>query len=188
MRILSKLSGHYKHDRGSGILANLGDIARKISESQTKLKEATKFLDRGTVEYNQLYRCRFNLLVRVAESLIRYENMGQSRIARDLENILLDEGVERFEPKVGQPIPRSKCKVSKIEFNGLSPGLVALVSAPGFLDANGEVILPADVFESTSPNESETERIMVRPISGGTGAESEIFLDTLPLHSGEQNE
>ena len=186
MRILSKFRGYGTHDRDSAIVGNLGNIERKISESQTKLKEATKLLDRGTVEYGRLYRSRFNLLTRVAELLVRYENMGQMRIARDLENILLDEGVERFEPKVGEPILRGKYKVNKMEFNGISPGLVALVSAPGFLGADGEVILPAEVFESILPTESETERIIVRQISGGTGTKWENYLDVLLLCSDEQ--
>lgn len=183
--ILRKLLVHHKRDWDAEILGSFGGVERKISESQIKLKEAARLLDKGTVEYNQLYSSRLKLLVQVAALLIRCEDMGQLKIARALENILEDEGVERFEPMVGDPIPRSKCKVSKIEFNGISPGLIALVSAPGFLNTDGEVILPADVFESVLPIESEVNRITVRPISGETEAGLENFFDVLLLCSGE---
>jgi hypothetical protein len=148
------------------MLNDIRNLEQEILEAQANLKKSAKLLDKGTDEYNQLYRSRYNLMLRVAELLLRCEFTGQTRIARQLENILDDEGVVRFAPEVGEPIPRNRCKVSKIEFNGIPPGLVAVLSTPGFLQADGEVLLPAHIFESVLPIQPKNNLVPLISIPG----------------------
>jgi len=138
----------------------------QLAELQKKLKEAATLLDMGEREYNRLYHSRFGLLEKIACLLVQYENSEATSIANDLELLLAVEGIQRFAPVAGQPIPRDKCRVSRLEYNGIPPGLVASLMAPGFISTEGEVILPADVLESEPPADSkDKDGIESSPVS-----------------------
>lgn len=156
IRMLSKLMLRRRHDSDyHGFLDGFLGLDQSASELQGKLKEATKLLERGTTEYNRLYRSRLTLLMRLAEQLIKCEKMGLSAAARDLNTILEEEGIQRFDPEVGDLVQRDRCIVMNSGFEGIPTGLVSAVAAPGFIDAGDAVILPARVYESLKPFESK---------------------------------
>jgi hypothetical protein len=128
-------------------------LEKQLAYLQEKLQEATGLLDEGIIEYGRLYHSRFNLLEGIARTILQMEGAGQAAIAQDLKRLLALQGVRLFTPEIGKPVPRERCRTSKIHSAHFPVGMVATVSAPGFISDDGEVILPAEVFESEGPSE-----------------------------------
>jgi len=126
----------------------LTEMEDKVSQCRDSLNEAIGLLEEGASNYNNIYRARKALLLQVAELSLRHESLGQSDVVCDLEGILLDQGITRFEPKAGESAPPDKCEVTQIETDTIEPGLVVSTSRPGYLDRNGEVLLRARVLVS----------------------------------------
>lgn len=152
----------------------LSEMHTSLSNVQDELSEATGLLEDGKEEYLGMYRSRLGLLRQLAERLIRCEHQGYQRIARDLEEILLEEGVERFEPRPGDPVIAGKCVVdAKLETGFFPPGSVAICRTPGFNTADGEaVILEAHVYRSVLPPEAERDKIILSELPDPESSES----------------
>ena len=120
-----------------------------VDEWGSRLRGAIGKLDTGVQEYNRVYHSRKSLLRRISELSIRSERMGLKGIVRELENILEDEGVVRFDPEVGESLPRDRCASTPVPTSQFPPGLIVYVESPGYVTADGEVILKARVGEST---------------------------------------
>jgi len=141
----------------------LNEMRASLSQKEDELSEVAGLLEDGKEEYLSMYRSRLGLLRQMAERLIRYEHHGYHRIARDLEEILLEEGVERFEPRPGDPILAGKCVVdAKLETGYFPADSVAMCRTPGFGTSDGEaVILEAHVFRSVHPQQAERNKIIL---------------------------
>ncbi len=139
------------------------ELAEAFSRMQREVGEATGLLDDGREEYLNLYVSRLNVLRQVGELIIKYERRGYRQVAQDLEELLLLEKLERFEPAVGEPVPSGKCTVDgKVESRMLPRGSVALVSDPGFCTPDGQVVaLKAHVYQSVWPQGAGTDRITI---------------------------
>jgi len=138
------------------------ELSEAFSRMQRDLEEATGLLDDGREEYLNLYTSRLNVLRQVGELIIKYEPRYR-KVAQDLEELLLLEKLERFEPAVGEPVPSGRCTVDgKLESRMLPHGSVALVSDPGFCTTDGQVVaLKAHVYQSVWPRGVGTDRITI---------------------------
>jgi hypothetical protein len=139
------------------------ELAEASSHMQRKLGEATGLLDDGREEYLNLYVSRLNVLREVGELIIKYERRGYRQVAKDLEELLLLEKFERFEPAVGEAVPSGRCIVDgKVESRMLPHGSVSLVSAPGFCTAGGQVVaLEAHVYQAVWPQGAGMDKIII---------------------------
>jgi len=139
------------------------ELSDAFSRMQRELGEATGLLDDGREEYLNLYASRLNVLRQVGEMIIKYGRRGYRQVGQDLEELLLLEKLERFEPAVGEPVPSGRCMVDgKLESRMLPHGSVALVSAPGFCTADGQVVaLEAHVYQSVWPRGVGVDKITI---------------------------
>jgi len=159
------------------------ELSEAFSRMQRELGEATGLLDSGREEYLNLYASRLNVLQQVAELVIKYERRGYRKVAQDLEELLLLENLERFEPVVGEPVPSDRCMVDgKMESRMLPHGSVALVSAPGFCTADGQVVtLKAHVYQAVWPRGAGIDKITIGELRDVEDIESQALSHFLLL-------
>jgi len=145
-------------------LEKMGKASREFEQSlsteQNKLKKATALLDEAREKYLDLYQSRARLLQQLAKELIKCEEQGYSQITRELEDILLDDGVERYSPNIGEAPGKNAVK-GKLETNMIPEGSVAFVRMAGFATEKGEnIILPAEVYLGIKPKTIEKSVII----------------------------
>jgi len=161
------------------------ELAEVLASLQGKISEATRLLDDGREEYLNLYISRLNVLRQVGEMIIKYEKKGYRQVAQDLEELLLLQKVERFEPVVGEPVPSGRCMVDgRLESRGLPDGSVALVSAPGFCTADGQMVaLEAHVYQSVWPRDAGIGKVTMRETHDAENIESQALSHFLLLRA-----
>lgn len=160
------------------------DLGEEFTRMQERLGKATGLLDDGREEYLSLYSSRLSVLKQVGELVIKYERRGYPQLAQDLEEVLLMEKLERFEPVVGEPVPSGgRCVVDgKLESTMFPPGSVAIVSAPGFCTSDGEVVvLPAHVYQCVSQVAPAGDKITVGEFQNANCHESRALSHYLLL-------
>jgi hypothetical protein len=152
------------------LYSKLKDAIEKADEPEknlaiqaAKLDQAIESLNKGKQEYYNVQGHRDTVLVLIAKQIIKCERKGYAQIAQDLEEILLEVGVQRYVPQIGSPIVSGKCiAIGKMQNSSLPHGSVATVMAPGFCTSGGIVILPSEVFRSVQPEKSSDEKVICK--------------------------
>ena len=138
-----------------------GNPESTIDGWANRLSGAIGQFDKGVQEYNRVYHSRKNLLRRICELSISSDRRGLKNIVRDLASILEDEGVVRFDPEVGGGVPRDKCASTPVPTAQFPPGLVVYVESPGYITADGQVIVKARVGESVNKVDSANRQVVL---------------------------
>jgi molecular chaperone GrpE (heat shock protein) len=137
---------------------DMDSLKQQISRNQKEMQETLNTLNRVSAEHDKLQQSYYETLKMLSESLLRQEMLlkfveENRKYKERLEEMIRQNGVERFSPIQGNSVPRDSCKVVAFFPSGeLVPGSVAKVICDGF-QKNGRILIPATVMESVAPAE-----------------------------------
>jgi hypothetical protein len=140
------------------VYEDLGKIQRQMSGLEQQAREAVERLNHVSSEYDQLQTSHQNLLKKASEALqvcdvaLTRSYQCAKEVLESLQNTLNEQGVEEFQPAVGDLIVEGTCRViAELPSYEMPPGSVAKVQAPGLRLSHGKAVLvPALVYKSVS--------------------------------------